>query len=308
MQTLSIVFHNLISLTICACVGYIARKARILNNEIVNGLSSLLMFALFPCMILASMQKPFSLQLLGESALLIFLSAAVFLFGGLLSWIACRLLRAPKEERGVYLYSMTFPNVIYMGLPVIQSIYGTGSVFYVTVTNIAFNLMVFSLGIRLIVLGYENGEAKPQKGIRFNMAMAATFVGLLLFLFSVRLPSIVNDGLEMIGSMTTPTAMIVIGAILAKCDILKLFHGTKMYVFIFIRLILVPAAVYFIMRWFIDGMLLGVIVLISAMPAGTLTAIFAERYKANAEFATKFVCLTTLLSVLSIPFISLLIL
>jgi len=71
------------------------------------------------------------------------------------------------------------------------------------------------------------------------------------------------------------------------------------------RLFLVPLVIYFVLKNFVGGVyLLGVPVLLSAMPVAANSAILAEEYKGNAELASQTVFITTLFSVISIPLIT----
>ncbi|MCL1788224.1 MAG: AEC family transporter, partial [Defluviitaleaceae bacterium] len=73
------------------------------------------------------------------------------------------------------------------------------------------------------------------------------------------------------------------------------------------RLLVVPIAVFFILRWFLPNPLMfSVIVTLMAMPPAVLTVIFAEQFDADAFTSAKFIVVGTLLCVVTVPVISLL--
>ncbi|MFN1990483.1 AEC family transporter [Clostridioides difficile] len=113
----------------------------------------------------------------------------------------------------------------------------------------------------------------------------------------------------MLGSITTPISMIIIGSLLANSSALDCFVNKKLYIVTFIRLLVLPVIVYFILKgWINDKMILAIPVVISSMPAAANTAIMANQYDSNITLASQCVFFTTLFSVISIPFISILLL
>lgn len=108
----------------------------------------------------------------------------------------------------------------------------------------------------------------------------------------------------MIGNAATPLSMLVIGSTLAMTPIREIWKGWRVYGFSIIRLLVVPSAVYLIFRNFIGNpLILGVVVLVTAMPSAATTVMFAEEYESNAKFAAQYVFITTLLAVLTIPIV-----
>ncbi len=82
----------------------------------------------------------------------------------------------------------------------------------------------------------------------------------------------------MLGSITTPISMIIIGSLLANSSALDCFVN-KIYIVTFIRLLVLPVIVYFILKgWINDKMILAIPVVISSMPAAANTAIMANQY------------------------------
>ena len=50
-----------------------------------------------------------------------------------------------------------------------------------------------------------------------------------------------------------------------------------------------------------DALVTGIIVILSAMPAGSTTAMLAQKYDQDPEFASKMVFLSTLASLVTLP-------
>lgn len=296
---------SLVSLVFCMLVGYICRKVRILDDTLGAGLTALLVKVTLPCTVFMSLMRPFSRTLLWESLATFALSAAVFLCGGLLGALLARLCKAGADERRVWIFALIFANVGYMGFPVSQAVFGDAGMIYTSMANAAFNLLAFTLGIKLFA-PHASG-ANFKRLILFNPALIATAAGFVCFVTGLRLPGAVENGVSMIGGMTTPVSMLLVGSILAKSSVRSLFSDWRTLPVIAVRLGVVPVTAYFVLRLFVPNpVMLGVIVALSAMPVASLTVIFAEQYRGNTALASKLVALSTLLCVVTVPLVSLL--
>ena len=307
-NTMFITFLNsLITLFICIVAGYIGRKVGILTDELNSGLSVILVKITLPCVIFMSMMRPFSRTLLFESLATLVLSGIVYISGYFIgSWLA-RLMGADEDEKKVWQFSLIFANVGYMGFPIILAIFGYEAMIYTSMANVSFNILAFSIGIYLFKKNAGAISRSQLKAIALNPALVAIYIGFIFFLTGLRLPVVVNEGISLVGSMTTPLSMILVGAILAKSRLLNLINDPRVLPVIFIRLLGIPLATFFILRLFIHNQLmLNVIVILAAMPVAALTVIFAEQYKGNTGLASKLVAISSLLCLITIPIISLL--
>jgi hypothetical protein len=323
-ELFSVFLSSLVSLVVCAVAGFICRKARILDDAFISGLTTLLVKVALPCTIFISMMRPFSRTLLAESGATFFLSTAVYLFGGLLGLTALKIIKyikrnAPPPEAGgtgeayanIMVFVLIFANVGYMGFPVIQAVFGEEGMIYASMANASFNILAFSLGVHMFQkhAGRETNGAissSAKKLLLSNVALISACIGFIFFVTGFRLPQPVNGGIAMIGAMTTPISMLLIGSILAKNPLKTLFDDWKIFPVMAARLLVIPVIAFYILRLFIvNTVMLGVIVVLTAMPAASLTAIFAEKYKSETALASKLVAFSTLLSVLTVPVIAL---
>lgn len=294
------VLSNMFTLCIMMAFGFFARKWGVITDGMTAGLSRILLYLTSPCLILMSMQRPFTpalLQSVGLTFLIsltlhgIFFTAGRFIFN---------FLRLSRDEKNVFVFAMTFSNIVFLGFPVLSGALGEESLFYGSISNIAFNILVFTLGVQIISPG------DGSKGIQWRQilspAVVTSILGIVLFLGSVRIPEPVGKALTLTGNMTTPLSMLIIGALLTESNLKSLFLDYRLYLLSFVRLMAAPLLVFFVLRLFIhEPMLLYVLTILSGLPAASTTAIFAERYGGDAVFASQVVFNTTLLSVVTIP-------
>lgn len=288
---------QVIVLFLIMVVGYISRKRGFINTEVNKSLSELLLNVTLPFMIIASFNFKFSKDMLNLGIKLFLISTVIHTVLLLLGSIIYK--RFNEDEYKVLWFITVFSNCGFMGYPVVESIYGKIGLFYAALFNIPFNILMWTAGV--FIFSGRGDKQNLRKAI-LNPGILSVFIGLIIFLFSVELPTPIIKTLEMVGSMTTPLSMIIIGSTLADAKIKSIFEGFSVYFGSFIRLIAIPLTVYFILNLFgLKDFYLNIPVIITAMPAAANTVIMAEKYGGNPEYASKVVFLTTILSVVTFP-------
>lgn len=284
--------------------GVITKKLGIVTDKVNRELGKLIMNVTLPAFIVVSMNYEFSYEALMESMNLLVISFCVYGAAIILSKIVVKLLKLNDPRVDIYQYVMTFSNVGYMGYPVVAIVFGKIGVFYAAIYNLSFNLLVYTYGVYLMSRSKHVHAIEGKDRIKniFNPGLVAVILGFAMFLTSYRLPNTIFRTLDMIGSITTPLSMMFIGFLLSELRLKDLFNEAKDYVVIAIRLLVMPIIVGFTLwRMGMSGYVLGIPVLITAMPAAANTAVFAELYENDAVLASKLIFISTLISVGTIP-------
>lgn len=288
-------------LFILIVLGYACAKWKIAGPEAAAFFSPFVLNITLPCMLLVSFQRPFSGELLGEAGMA---AAASMLMYGIAFPLACvypRLLNIKGPERGVHRYALLFSNCGFIGYPVVEALLGPAYVFHACVFNILFSFLAYSVGAWLIAKEGKRRLAISWKTF-INPSVAATFAGLILFLFSLRLPEPLFRSLKMAGDITSPLSMIVIGINLAQAKAGQILGRWRLYVTAVMRLAALPFLVGLGCRLLgFRGPLLGLAVILTAMPAGSTTSILASVYQVAPEEGSALVFLSTLFSMATIP-------
>ena len=280
--------------------GFYARKTRMMGDEAFTGLNRLVLYFAQPALILSSMQQSASPELIRDLAFVLVLACAVMILSGL---AALRLFRRESAPRRSVLTSMSMvSNCGFMGFPVIIAALGEEALIYAVIYVAAFQLICWTLGA--YVFG-GRAAMRPSELFR-NPSLLAVIAGLVLFLTGWRLPGFVNDGLSMMGSVTTPVAMFVIGSNLVG---LKPSHlsDRPMLAACALRLIAAPLAVLLLRLTPLSSLVVNALYLCTAMPCAALTAMMAELYHADQPLASRGVAVSTALSMVTIPLLLLLI-
>lgn len=297
-------FYQVLTLFLLILVGWGVRRVGIFTDEVTAGVSRFLINVALPALVIDSMQIPFDPALAREGAELALAAGAYYAGVVLFAIIFPRLIRARPDERAVFSFLVVFANTGFMGYPVVLAIWGEEAVFLAAIYNLLFSLLVFTVGI-LILTGSKEGGRSISPRVLLSPGIVSVGVGLALFFLSVDLPEVIGGPIAMLGGLTTPLSMIVIGALLARLDPRTIFGNPRVYVYAGVRLLLLPLAALVLLRPFVtDPLVLGVCVVLAAMPGATNAALFAEEYGVNPELASQSVFITTLFCIATIPWIA----
>ena len=245
------------------------------------------------------MQVPDTTKTIGIVDSTLIVAGCSYIAAFLISILVCRFLPSTQEEKGVFQFMLVFPNTMFMGIPVALAVLGPGSLFYVILFNVPFYFLVFTLGVWLLARGLP-GKLDPK--VLLSPGLVASFVGLGLFLAGYLLPAPVETGLELIGSATTPLAMLVVGALLATLPLQRLAGDWRVYLVTALRLVVFPVMAFLVLSLFItDKLLLGVAVLLIAMPVAANSVLLSEEYGVDSTLASQGVFISTLLCLATIP-------
>jgi hypothetical protein len=298
-----LVFNQILILFFLLIVGYVCRKLNIITQPLSKGITDFVLKVTLPAMIIESMQMSFSFDSLLKSGKIFIISFFIYLFTFFLALFVPKFLGSKSNEVGVFRFALVFSNTVFMGYPVVRAVFGEEGIFYTAIYNLPFNFLVFTLGI-MYLIQKDDEKIKIDKKMILNPGIISVFIGFLIFIFSIKLPYAVSGTLKLLGDVTTPLSMIVIGSLLAKTKLKTIFGNLRVYLITVLRLLVIPFIVWLVMRNFIDDyLLLGIPILISAMPVAANSAILAEEYGGNAELSSQVVFISTLFSVFTIPII-----
>ncbi len=291
--------NQVMVLFIIMMVGFYAKKKKFLNITVDKGLSELLLNITLPFMIVTSFNIKYEATMVSNAQKILIYS---FLIHISLIFISKLLFfKFPTNKQQVFRFITIFCNVGFMGYPVLESIYGGVGVFYAAIFNIPFNILVWTVGVMLYT---GEKDFKSMRKAAANPALIAVFIGIILFVFSIRLPLPIETSLKLVGSTTTPISMIIIGSMLAEMKFKDIFSDISIYYATVVRLLIVPMIIYMVLKFFkVDELLLNICVILQAMPAAVSTAIIAEKYGGDSLLASQCVFITTIVSVITIPIV-----
>lgn len=285
-------------------LGYALCKLGYMGDKFDQKLSSIVIDVTCPALILSSVMgaelpdRSLILPLLGIG----FLTYILLLVFGF--WVP-RFVAKSRDEHGMIGFALMFANVGFIGYPIVSAIFGPKAVFYAALLNIPNTFFIFTAGV-MLVKGEHNMKSLSAQ-VLFSPAMIAAFVAALMVAFGVRTPDIIARPVTMVGNITIPAALMVIGSSMARLPLKEIIGSPKVYVASLLRLVVVPLSVYFLFRFCgVSDVINNINTVIIAMPVASYGTMFCLKYGRNPSLMTEMTFVTTLGSILTIPLITLL--
>ena len=220
-----------------------------------------------------------------------------------MAYVVSAIWRVPPSRRGLLRFMLAFGNISFIGYPVVDAIFGPRAVFCTSVVNIPYNLIMFTFGTSFIRGTRISAAFRPRQLL--TPCIAASLVAMTLALLRVRTPAAVADWFHLLGDITIPCALLIIGSSLSHISVRDMLGNRFVYTAAGLRLFLLPLLVMGMLRLLgVDPFITNVLVVLSAMPVATNGVIFCLQYGKDERVMTQALFITTVLSVVSIPLLS----
>ena len=298
--------NTIATLFIMLIVGYIAGKVGIVDSVASKKLSNLIIKIAQPALIIYSIVKmQYSAENLELGLKTLALGFAVHLFMGGVAFLACLKIK-DLDERKILEFSMVFGNTGFIGIPIMESLFGDVGGFMASFIVVSFNILMWTLGIAILSRKRDDIKLTLKKAL-INKGTVPSVIGLAVFLLpiilpSFKLPTFALSSLSYIASLCTPVSMLIIGALLAGRSFKQIFGSGKVYYLCLFKLVIIPLLVCVIMKLlgFSDMWVLFAAALTS-MPSATSVSMLAELYDITPGFSAQGVGTSSLLSIATMP-------
>ena len=268
-----IIFEKMALLVIILALGYMCAKIKLVGPEFNKSLSKLVMNVFLAGMILSSVINKDLDMTKGDMLFGIGMLAITQLICLAVGYITPAAMRIKDGDKGMYRLVTSFSNLGFMGVPVIAAVYGESAVFFASLGNIPFNIMLYTAGVMFLQSGSDTRKKISLKSM-INVPMIATVIATVIFVLEIPMPLIVEDVAGMLSDACIPLSMMCIGLSLGHVSIKDAFIHPRIYGMNFMRLVAAPVAVWFVLRLFItDIVTLGSIVILAACPPAVVCAI-----------------------------------
>lgn len=289
-------------------LGYYLRHVKIVTEEGIKNFSSLIFYVTMPSMILASISST-SLQGAGEIGQVLIASLISYTIFIIVGVMMPKLLKVEEGSRGLFSFMTIFGNVGFIGFPMLIAILDESALFLGSVLNIPFNLLLFTLGIYYIVSDKGRGhEVKLSVKQFLNPGIVATLIGMVAMLTGIQLPEFVMGTARTLGAVTTPVAMIVVGASLHGVNIRQMLKNYRVLSVSLTRMLLFPLVIGLVLKAIgLSDLVISIAMVLGGMPIGTNTVIVARQYDGNVLDASEAVFMSTVLLLFTAPILVLMI-
>ena len=288
-----ILLRQIAIMALLMAVGiYLSRKG-FLSPQGTKDLGTILLRIIIPCVIVKSYITTYSRERLLELALSAGLALVAFILAMGIAYLVY------GKRRRIENFAAAFCNAGFIGIPLAQAVIGDEGVFYMAASVALLNLFQWTYGVYIMT---DRRDSISAKTIAKNPVVIAIVIGIALFLSRLPVPGIVTSTLGYIAGMNTPVAMILMGTYMAKLPWRKLLDK-RAYGCVLLRLVVIPAvvlAVFWALPITNQNVALAAY-LAAATPVGANICVFAQQYDCDYEFSVVTVCLSTVLSIVTVP-------
>ena len=300
MEISFLLFKQIAQFFIMIIMGYTLVKLKIVKSEDSKVLSMVCLYLIMPCVIINSFLIDFTPEKLKGLGLAVGVAIVIHF----VAWIFIKILGKVLNFNPVEKASVMYSNAANMVIPVVMSVLGDEWVLY----SSAF------VSVQLVLLWthcksmLSNEKGFELKKIYTNINLIAIFIGILLFITKIHIPSVLQGTFKSVGGTVAPISMIITGMIMAGAELKKVFSNGRIYLVLFFRMILFPFIVFLIIYFtgitnVMDNgaMILLVTFIATITPTASSITQMAQVYGNNEQYAGAINIMTTIVSIVTMP-------
>ncbi len=289
------VFEQIFILLVFAFIGFMLCKLKAADPSHTKILSALGVYVFLPATIFRSFCANFTVEYISEKYYFILISAGLLIVLALIFGLVSRLLTKDSYKRSVYHYSLLISNYSYMGYALTGALFGE---------EMLLNVMIFTMPLTLYIhtIGFcrLTGKKLSLKNIT-DPSLIAMLAGALVGISGISLPQVVTDIFTKASACMAPVSMLMTGMVISQFGIIKMLKDKNTYIITALRLLVIPAALAFVLRLFCPEEAVKVAVTVFCLPCGLNTVVFPKLAGQNCEPGASLAVVSNILSLITIP-------
>jgi len=292
--------NQMLVILFAVAMGYLAHRLGYLGGAVNQKLSKIIIHIGIPALTLAAVMNNSDGPGLEEIKGVLWTMAAFYGLSFGLAMILPRFIGGEKLQQGVWRFSMVFSNAAFVGYPVVEGLFGAEGLFYAVIIVLPMTLFNFTLAPLMIsgTLRFDWRKMVTPGTICAVLALAMTLTGW-------RPPAIVGEMMDMVGDITIPLSLLVLGSMLAAMPTGSVFSSVRLWVLSGVRLFLMPAVLALVLGALgTDRLLMSVAVIQMAMPVAVNGSMMCMEFGGDAQTMAKGIFLSTVLCILTIPIVA----
>lgn len=288
-----------------AIPGFVTVKTGIIKPQAISAFAVILMYVCQPCLTIYSLTRvEYSRDVFVR--MMIFL-ALTFVLQAVVLGVYYLIFRKKQDNVAVRIsnVAVAFGNVGFLGVPLLESIFPDNPevLVYSTAFLIGMNLLGWTFASAIITR--DKKYVSIKKAI-FNPATVGLIIGLPLFFTGVKMPAQLDAMITLLGKMTTPLCMLIMGMRLAVNSPRSVFCRPMQYVVVIFKQV-VFGLIALLLVWFLPlpTYFKETMFILACAPVASVVLNFAEMLGEGQETAANLVLLGTMSSIITIPMMTL---
>lgn len=299
----TILFQQLLVLMALMFTGFFAYKAKLVDDHTNSKLSSLMVWVLNPALMISGVigkDNPLSNRMILENIIMVFvLYTSMFLIG----FIYIFVFRIKGNKSYLYRMEFLFPNVGFMGIPLVKELFGPQYIVLVAFYTLAFNVICYTYGVHLA--SRLGGKKEPfNPGRLISPGVVTALVSIAIFALHLNVPAPIVSYVDYLGYAAIAFSMLIIGISLAKVDWKTAFAKMEYILFLIADMIVIPLIIVYLSRFLpFDTIIVRIFQIMVCMPVASMTCMFAQEYGGDGTECAKLIAMSTVLTVITAPLV-----
>ncbi|MCI8350756.1 MAG: AEC family transporter [Oscillospiraceae bacterium] len=302
MDLAMIVTGQVVIMFLLIALGFFLYKGKMIDDHTTSQLTDFLILVITPALIINSYIMPFDKSMAKGLAISLGLAIVSHLVPIFLTKVIFRGNASARAR--VERFAVIYSNGGFMAIPLVAAVLPENGVFYASAYIVVFNIVEWTQGKAMI---QGAGQKLSVKEALINPGTVGTLIGLIIFLFSVPVPSVVQTAIGYVSGLNTPLAMLIIGVYIAKTDIKAALINWRVYFICLLKLIVVPFIIIIIHKFLhTPEQIMMANTLATACPVATACSMFVEKFGGDGVYGASLVAVSTVLSIFTIPVMAML--
>ncbi|MBC8535252.1 AEC family transporter [Feifania hominis] len=306
MEQISIIIDQMLMFAIMIAIGAVAAKMKVFTPDNLKVIANLISKILLPAMILTLIPSSGTRQTLFDSIPILLASFAILFVLLFLGRLTGLLFRLKGNTLDVHTADMAFGNARFIGLPIIEELYGPLGVLTVSMYSLIDQLLLYTVGMFLLTdKERKEGQYKFNLKNMLNPTLFAVIAGFILLFFNVKMEGVFFNSITSLGGTAKYVAMVYLGGSLYYMGVKGIFKRPSVLSIVAVKLIAFPLLVYLVLNatgWFDPSVVMSLVIL-SAIPVMNNTAVLARVEGSDHEYASTAIFVTTILFMVTMPLV-----
>lgn len=304
---MTIILSKIISIFLIMAVGFAINRLKVIPSSATKFFVDLLLMVTTPCMILSSVtSKEFNSDTARATVEIFICGIGFFTVSFIVGWFLCKKIIkvSPKEDLGVYIMAFSTVNNGFMGFPITNAIFGGDILYLMILQNICLTLYMYSAGPFVFNINSGNGKFNIKRLLKTfcNPSTIVSVISILMLFAGFHLPGLIFDSVTLIGDVTVPLSMLVVGMQLGESNIKRIIKNKQLVANSLIKMFALPVIIFLAVNWLpVSTDVKITTIFAAAFPTAVVTSALAVMENKNSLLAAESIAFTTLISVASIP-------
>jgi hypothetical protein len=302
MGSVVIAFESVLPLFLIIVTGLLFSRTRVASVLWVDVLNKYALWIGFPALVINSLSRLDSLN--STLMNLVAVNSVYIIISILMAYPVSRLFRFSNLRRRTLFMVFAFGNVAYLGIPVLQNTLGDQILPVAAVLAAVYIFWLLTLALVLVEVHGEEEFSPKALLLRLtrNPLLLSVFAGLIMVVFQIKLPSVVDKGISMFAGSVTAVVLFSLGIFMGFQKSGAWRDWLVTFVFVILTMVVFPAVYWFFLRKSsLPEPMIMASILDAAMPLGLTPYALSQQYSLDTPFTARLVVMATLLSMVLLP-------